>query len=685
MAVREQGYVAQVAPGNTAPLPMADAADFGAAVGAGIGGLGDAVGRYADAQRKFQQNEQASSAAITLEQAKAAAETQEAAAQRGEVPGVMEGGAGYRELIGQYRREQMDKVRGAISDKAVLRQFEPRIAAYLGDGAQRDDVYAYGQAVKKTLADAGERDNLVWSRMERASTIDEYSAQAHDDDAYGASQTNLTPEQQDALALHREQVRAGGFLMGRAKADPAYAQQLLNNSHFDFLSPEMRSSIASTADVYQRRIDNAAKAEKREADAQATSAENAIADQVKAGGTVDSGVLAAAQARARSNGDVTREQDFGQLRARNDTTRAFEPAAVEDVAHEIAKIEGTQDWRASPRLVAVHDQLSTILTQKRNAAPVYTAPLTADPASFRLREQQADVNANMRRSEVLKPLGDDQVSELKDQAASGLAGTMQVAATLGGFRPGYARAAAQQVDSGNAILKRAVSLQPDARAMIVQGQGILKANPQLVDQQDVERAMQASSGALGLTNDLAPEVRAVLPMIAASIANGAGKTKVDKDVMDRAMHFALGGTYGTRGEKQGGIGAWKDHMLVLPAGMTQDEFDSRLASLDVQIDAHAGGHLVPPAEMRARFRPVMGGDGLYRFFDANGGTLKRRDGSDTVVDVRSIPIKARAAPTGPRLPTRREYEASGGAPIEYQRHLQQLRQKWDAAHPFEGQ
>lgn len=391
--------------------------------------------------------------------------------------------------------------------------------------------------------------------------------------------------------------------------------------------------------------------QKTEAEQADKEREDTVANLIGSGVIVDDGQIGAAVQTAIARGDTSKAIQLRGKQHANNAMRVFADASVPQVTERLSQIEGTKGWRENIDLVMEHDALGRLRTSKANAPANYSALDIADPKSVEARRQQAYTRAR-ELGQVAPDFWGQDLGRLKDLYDQGPAGRAEVAAFASAFGKD-AVAAARQIAPNDKVLWIASSISDQSnRQLALEGRDALKANPELnplngdVAQKYWNR--QASMAMSGVPQDYALAVRYTAQSIAAANLARDGISKPTssqyEDALAEGMQIAVGRNV-SGGIQRGGFGEWRGKPIILPATMSQDEFDRRLSQLDkVNGFLWSNGRPISADQLRTQFIPVKVGPTTYQFRDAYGNPAIKADKTPAIMDVGGIRLDPRAPP-----------------------------------------
>ncbi len=447
---------------------------------------------------------------------------------------------------------------------------------------------------------------------------------------------------------------ADNYLAGRllSKQYKAAREAITSGRFAGYLDP-------STAEMTLRRIDQAEAAETRAQVSAVSEAAGVLVSRVNDGGIVQPDQMQAALQVAVGANDPSQVEKIRDAMVRNQVNIEFGDADATGIATAIAEIDRDPKWRQNIDKVRQRTQLEKLRSNLNGATPAYAAvdPFNAD--SVLARRSAARQDQQRTGKAVADMLTPEEVENYRDRLGQGDTSYNGVADELAAWAqtdPSGAASAARKVAPDDMLLRHAIGLSADTRRTVLAGRAAMKANPDLAMKEDkLNRIMVQEVG--GALRDLPPDSVAAVGAAARAMAAGtgfrAGQATVNDDDMGKAIHAVLGGGYDQRGRKIGGMGEWRSGKVLLPTGMSEDEFDRRLSGFQTLTNAYDDNRRpISAKELREKFRPVAIGGGRYHWVDAHGDYVLAANGTAMVLDVRAIKPRAAVKPpnyTGPAL------------------------------------
>lgn len=640
---QEIGYrsQAEVAP---ARLPSASPAAFGAAVGAGIEQVGDALHHAEQVRRDARANDEQVRVSVALEQLKADTETFEAGMRDGTNPASVPGGFGLHDVTQQFWKERADQLLGGVTDRRVRDSLSVRIAGYAGDLAQRTRVaeaVANGRYFKQGAEDYSNaltnRVSRIQGRAERGQAM---ADGLHDIDEYIGGLSIADETLRDQLRREMTDQFKGSIAMSWADDDPNGVRELVDSPLYEGVDPQVNERIRARATVAENRIRLVEERKQREQQAVEREAETTYLGDIDRGLVVDpqSGLDMATRAEARGDTNRGRQLRDAAFRAKVNNAWVESDADPGMMTNRIAQIEAVKDWRKNPGLVAEHAQLDKLRDKLRNAEPEMPVLNLSDPAAIQAQVQRMNVWGRTHNGQRYI-FNKDQAQELAQRAQSGPAGRMEVAEALSRLPGDAAMVGLWQVARNDSAMRAAIDLPGRLRAEVFKGEELAKANPTLVKTHDlnaywgeqVQRAMN------GLPEQWQGAMKTAVSAVYASRAAAKGLTDFDEGLFKDTLREVMSPNGG------GGIGMNDDVPIILPDRMSQRELDQRWANLP-EMPVYENGGRISSAALRSRYRlRSTEHDGGYYLIDRQGNFALNKQGQRFLLDIRRVPL-ARPAP-----------------------------------------
>jgi hypothetical protein len=674
-------YQSQIAPGAGVDTPRASPAAFGAGVAEAIGGVENALLQRRDMERARQREEAAVQAGVQLAEfdlvtADTANKLRDNAAADG---------TGHREAVLSDYDTRTAAFLDSITDKDVRGRAQVQIAQGRTRLATGEGEFEAKRRV----------DNMVGG-VERATNLSRAALFAKPDDAALVTAIQRQDDVIDALnapdALKdklrgetREQLGLA-FAQGLAERDPYALRQKIAGGYFTgLIDPDKLAPLHNRADTEIRGREAAQRqieAEQRRAAADAERARreaerdlklqvrdeiDALNDRVAAGGVVSPAELGAAVTAASRIGSPQLARRTAELGIKSLTVQGLRgqpPAAVQTYINDLStKISKAGASASVEDLAAREAAVDYLATSKRELAtdPLSFAaregvatvvPLDAqNPGSFTARYKAAEATSR-RYGGPLRLLTDEEADAWVQRINSSPQAAVESVTALRAFGQKGAYAVAQQIAPKDPAAAHMIALAyvPGAGgarnvADIQTGRELLKANPKLINPQRAATSLVNAGVPEALRGR--PQLAAVIPDVASALYaarwSRAGKIDFDSGAYEGAVNAALGAFKDANGVMRGGLGdsPWGGGKTILPAGVSQDEFDAQLAALDdARLAAVKGGAPVDargkpvPVAMLRRGSLLAIGDGRYKV-EIDGRPVLRSGGGHFVLSVQA--------------------------------------------------
>lgn len=643
---RIPSYESRVAPGTGTgiALPRAGAEMFGA-------GLGDAMVRTGQMleRRAAEKTAAAENAGLTragLDFSRLSGDMDELVQQARQ--NATADGAGHQQAL----LDEFDKRANPLLEQAAT----PKAREWLQLNLQRardairvkEGGYAAGLAAEKVVADHDQSAqidaNNLFTKPER-DKLDETIAR---NDALvdalaipAAAKEKLKSQNRDRFAT--------SYAQGLAERDPyALRREIESGTLNGVLPPETMASLHNRADSEIRAAEAAQRTEAAAARAAAAAARREQVESARAfvGGihaALDAGVpVPAAEVRravgmAAAVGDPGRARAVAALGTRaavNQQYAGLPPMELQQAEQALSTRITRAGANANPLDIVARDQLASLRAAQgratstdllgwvaRQGTPI--PPLDpANPQSFAERGRIAAAAAR-KYGVPSQPLTSTEADTITARLTSGTPKErMQAAELLGMFGP-QAMAAARQVMAKDPLAGWAAGMTAQGRRVGVMdlfaGHDALKANPRLAPADMVDARFAATTGdALRFMPEVAPVAKQAAALIGATRTLRGGGSDWNPKAYDAALSMAFGGMTDAHGAVRGGMGEWNGGKVVLPNGMTQDEFDAGIrATDDARLKGRGDlrpvgqrGEDIPAASIRAG-RLYSAGEGRY--------------------------------------------------------------------------
>lgn len=636
---QEQIYQPQVAPGNTAGIPLAQPQDFGAGVGQGIGQLGGALEQGKKIDRQLRADEQATTAASNLARVRLALDEQRNTARANAAPLA----AGHAQAMADSFDAATQDITAGITDTRVRRSIEAQIQEQRASFVGNEDAWQAATAAKESVGNIRETGNR-WSAFVRTSA---------DPDAYVTATKAIDGliDSQQGIGEYREPVRRElhaqlAMAAGQRLQDtnPKALVVALDSGHFnDVLDGQQIDRLRDGAQVEIRRNDAILQ---HQIALQKAATNEAIATakaQQAAGIVVPDAMLDQLAQAARANGDTSNATELSALRIHNGVNRETQGWTAQQYDAELARLRALGPKASPDDQVRLH-ALETIAPGRKqqferdpgqwaaiNGTP--PPPLDfADPATWAARRQWQKTVSKAAGQPVplLQPA---EVNQQKAIFASGDKGRLQVIDTIAPLGGRDALQAMRQIAPDDAVAQRLVGLPMINRASAASGAAARKADRSLIDDMKPD-----GSGKLALekyNTDVAPALARFAPQDANAAREIAGNLYADwarahgvhtfnPSQYGTFLQVAVGGAIDGQGVFHGGIGYWNNVPVKLPAEQSQAQFEKVLSSLKWSDDPKAPRPVysdhkttITPQVLRS-YVPVARSDGFYEFHGPGG-------------------------------------------------------------------
>ena len=651
---QEQIYQPQVAPGNTAGIPLAQPQDFGAGVGQGIGQLGGALEQGKKIDRQLRADEQATTAASNLARVRLALDEQRNTARANAAPLA----AGHAQAMADSFDAATQDITAGITDTRVRRSIEAQIQEQRASFVGNEDAWQAATAAKESVGNIRETGNR-WSAFVRTSA---------DPDAYVTATKAIDGliDSQQGIGEYREPVRRElhaqlAMAAGQRLQDtnPKALVVALDSGHFnDVLDGQQIDRLRDGAQVEIRRNDAILQ---HQIALQKAATNEAIATakaQQAAGIVVPDAVLDQLAQAARANGDTSNATELSALRIRNGVNRETQGWVPQQYDADMARLRALGPKASPDDQVRLH-ALETIAPGRKqqfehdpgqwaaiNGTP--PPPLDfADPATWAARRQWQKTVSKAAGQPVpfLQPA---EVNQQKAIFASGDKGRLQVIDTIAPLGGRDALQAMRQIAPDDAVAQRLVGLPMIYRASAASGAAARQADRSLIDDMKPD-----GSGRLALqkyNTDVAPALARFAPQDAnaareiggnlyADWARAHGVHTFNPSQYGTFLQVAVGGVPDGQGVFHGGIGSWNNVPVKLPAEQSQAQFEKVLSSLKWSDDPKVPRPVysdhkttITPQVLRS-YVPVARSDGFYEFHGPGGIVVASNTGGIFKLDL----------------------------------------------------
>ena len=631
---QEQIYQPQVAPGNTAGIPLAQPQDFGAGVGQGIGQLGGALEQGKKIDRQLRADEQATTAASNLARVRLALDEQRNAARANAAPLA----AGHAQAMADSFDAATQDITAGITDTRVRRSIEAQIQEQRASFVGNEDAWQAATAAKESVGNIRETGNR-WSAFVRTSA---------DPDAYVTATKAIDGliDSQQGIGEYREPVRRElhaqlAMAAGQRLQDtnPKALVVALDSGHFnDVLDGQQIDRLRDGAQVEIRRNDAILQ---HQIALQKAATNEAIATakaQQAAGIVVPDAVLDQLAQAARANGDTSNATELSALRIRNGVNRETQGWVPQQYDADMARLRALGPKAAPDDQVRLH-ALETIAPGRKqqfehdpgqwsacNGSP--PPPLFFSVPAIWAARRQWQKTVSKAAGQPVPFLQPAEVNQQKAIFASGDKGRLQVIDTIAPLGGRDALQAMRQIAPDDAVAQRLVGLPMIYRASAASGAAARQADRSLIDDMKPD-----GSGRLALqkyNTDVAPALARFAPQDAnaareiggnlyADWARAHGVHTFNPSQYGTFLQVAVGGVPDGQGVFHGGIGYWNNVPVKLPAEQSQAQFEKVLSSVKWSDDPKVphpvysdGKTTITPQVLRS-YVPVARSDGFYEF------------------------------------------------------------------------
>ncbi|MDR6847184.1 hypothetical protein [Sphingomonas sp. BE137] len=641
---QEQIYQPQVAPGNTAGIPLAQPQDFGAGVGQGIEQLGGALHRGAIDAYKIERQQRADAQAadfnVRFAQAREDADKASIDARTNAAPG----GAGHADQMAQWWADRKATLTDGITEDSLRRSASAQINEFGSRFETAEYQFEAGARVGKIATDTQSATEIAANRAYRQQDPKAFGEEFSLGRQSLENMTGVPAEVRQKLIKDYEEKVSVGFLNGVKDRNPSAVKLLLDSGGFDDLvSPQQMERLRDGAQVEIRR--NEALAQHQIA-LQKAATNEAIATakaQQAAGIVVPDATLDQLAQAARANGDTSNATELSALQIHNGVNRETQGWTAQQYDSELARLRALGPKASPDDQVRLH-ALETIAPGRKqqferdpgqwaaiNGAP--PPPLNfADPATWAARRQWA-ATVSKAAGQPVPLLQPAEVNQLKANFASGDKGRLEVIDTIAPLGGRDALQAMRQIAPDDAVAQRLVGLPMINRASAASGAAARKADRSLIDDMKPD-----GSGKLALekyNTDVAPALARFAPQDANAAREIAGNLYADwarahgvhtfnPSQYGTFLQVAVGGAIDGQGVFHGGIGYWNNVPVKLPAEQSQAQFEKVLSSVKWSDDPKVphpvysdGKTTITPQVLRS-YVPVARSDGFYEFHGPGG-------------------------------------------------------------------
>lgn len=370
-------------------------------------------------------------------------------------------------------------------------------------------------------------------------------------------------------------------------------------------------------------------AEKEQADKEHEDTTAALIDQ---GVVVAGAEIQTAIATAEARGDTSKAVGLKAKAYANTVVAGLQDATVPQINEELFRIEAKKDWRSDPNAVMAHNALEKL------RGNVQSKPATLPPVDYSNPQSIERRRSAVRRDQQARGLSQPdfwgaEAEDIRDQYHNGPAGRMAASDKAAAFGGMDAITAARQIAPNDAVFAYSAGLPAPSRRLALEGRDVMAANPKVAKTARASTTFQTKTGVAfsHLPPGFASDARATALSIASAQLARDGVTEPTDQQFDeyfgKALNLALGAQY-NNGVRTGGLGDWKDNPVILPQGMTQQDFEARISNMSGTFRAYDDrGNQITAGQIKARFKPVSIGGGRYHFIDEAGGAAMAANGT----------------------------------------------------------
>jgi hypothetical protein len=644
MAIEPRGYERQRGDARLTPTPMADANAFGADVGRAIAQVGDTVHRNQINAYKVERQQKADQEVADFNARFAAARERMDRASIDARNNAAPGATGHADAMAQAWDKERAQLLTGMTETRLIQHAEQQLGEF--GSRLRSSEYQYEQSARigKTVADFQNMSDLSANRARQAHDPASYAEELKFGRAGIEAMAGVPADVKDKLVREHEQRVSIGYLNGLNDTNPALAVAMLEAGTFnEILSPEQIEQARNGAQVEVRRMD----AEKRQAyNVERTKAQTQVEETLQMGRDgqpLSQSQLSEIGGLIQQYGLDGKAYDFVKISAENDVRRVTQRLGPQEIANQrnsLASKVAKAGEAASASDVAALAEYDRQLARRRSEVRgdpfgyaarvgIAVAPLDMDnPRSVRARIATVQ-NIERSTGERVGLYQPDEARQVAGLAAAGVAGREQAAQELARWGGVNALRAAQQVVPKDFGLQHAILISPEVQRQIFQGEELRKGNPKLAPHSVISDGFNdAVGGALGQTpawyrNGVLYNAGNIYAYMAAKkgVSSDDG---LDADLFDDALNLAIDDT------GKGGIGIYgsKKNKVILPHGITQSEFDRRVARIGkINGFYYSNKQPIEAATLKQKYHPVASDrPGLYYWADAQGQFAVRSDG-----------------------------------------------------------
>ncbi|MFA5580503.1 MAG: hypothetical protein WDA25_00960 [Paracoccaceae bacterium] len=634
--------------GTSLDLPRAGAESFGGGFGQSLERLGAGMTardeRRRRADEEAQENAALTAAARSVEEVNAASDKARAEARAN----AAADGAGHAEAVLEDFDQRQNAVLAGITNEKARNWAERQFIRRRGDLDVQESAWATGLRATAVVGDyAQSRDiaaNGLFTAPDRRSL--DSAMEAHGELIDGL---RIPADAKAKLKTETRQIFGASYARGLAERDPhALRAEIDSGALNDVLAPDAIATLRNRADTEIRSIETARRVEARAAESarreaerevRATMRENlgGIMAALQAGVPVPMETVTAAASMAAQLGNQGQAVTIATLGTKAAVNRSFgqmSPIELQREEQALSARIAKAGANASPTDIAARDQLRTLRAEQKKGASGdllgwearYGAEIPAldpaDPATFQQRGEIAR-SAARKYNVPVQPLTSTEADAYAERLSSGTpAQKAAVARELAAFGRD-ARAAASQIAERDPLAGHAVGLAAMGRigtaTELFAGAEFLRGTPKIAPKMGVdERFEQLIGGALRFMPKGRETIKEAATNIYAARWGKSGGTEWRAPAFDAGVRMALGAITGADGIERGGLGNWRGEPVVLPRGVSQDEFEQQIAGLTDEglrsapearpVDDR--GNDVPASRIRSA-QLFSEGDGIY--------------------------------------------------------------------------
>lgn len=653
-------YEMQVAPGGTAPLPLAQGG-FGEGAAAGLQQVVKAGEDIANKVRDMRNDQEWSDYNQKMAQTRLELDRQRDQARMNAGPGAV----GYADS----QAKAFDAATQPLLNGLTSNHLRARAAASLAETRTNwlDGEYQYEltAGAAKTVTDTSAAIDAASARVRTSGDATAYASEAKSTDDMINGLSGIDAAEREKLRTYAHKSLAKSKINNLIDSNPSVAVAAIDGGGFnDILSGQELDPLRAQADVAVRRIAS-------EQQHQLALAKSAFSEQVattkaqlSAGVQVPDAQLATLADQAKAYGDTSNAFDLSEARVRNNfnqlskgwTPQQWEaqrnallakgtkrtpqedilldqvqkrmPGAVEDFNKDPGKWSATNgvpppaiDWNNPGTLAARRQWQSTV------------AKVSGRPTPFLSQNEVADLKAEAENS----PAGEvDVINRVALIDGNGdLTGGQLAQKEMLRILPNDPKAA------------RLVLLNPSVRAQALAGIKLLDQRHDLLQDKVARPAFDTRLGAAGALMDgnQLEGAYAVAKGIYVDSQRKAGKLggDLDQSAWNMAIHRALGGRFD--GEHWfGGVWTWGKDAVLIPNTVTGKQFEGAMSWMrtskwddrQTAVPVYSDGKTVIPQSKIPDFTPVLRPDGQYEFHGPNGTIVHSRNGGIFLMNVANL-------------------------------------------------